>query len=101
MSETIFGFIVSGSRFKFFYKEHSKKLKTIKIIYLYSSLELHEGLFISRRSLQPKSCSSKCEYLILSYFPDHQCCGYGMLIPDRDFYPIPDSGSKNSNKREG
>ncbi len=33
----------------------------------------------------------------------HQCCGSGMFIPDPGswFLPIPDPGSKNSNKREG
>ncbi len=32
-----------------------------------------------------------------------QCCGSGMFIPDPGswFLPIPDPGSKNSNKREG
>jgi hypothetical protein len=32
-----------------------------------------------------------------------QCCGFGMIIPDPDFYlsRISDPGSKNSNKREG
>ncbi len=32
-----------------------------------------------------------------------QCCGSGMFIPDTGswFLPIPDPGSKNSNKREG
>ncbi len=32
-----------------------------------------------------------------------QCCGYRMIIPDPGswFLPIPDPGSKNSNKREG
>ncbi len=34
---------------------------------------------------------------------DKQCCGSGMFIPDPGswFLPIPDPGSKNSNKREG
>ncbi len=33
---------------------------------------------------------------------DNQCCGSGMFIPDPGswFLPIPDPGSKNSNKRE-
>ncbi len=33
----------------------------------------------------------------------YQCCGPGMFIPDTGswFLPIPDPGSKNSNKREG
>ncbi len=37
------------------------------------------------------------------YWVQNQCCGSGMFIPDPDFYPsrIPDTGSKNSNKREG
>ncbi len=32
-----------------------------------------------------------------------QCCGSGMFIPDAGswFLPIPDPGTKNSNKREG
>ncbi len=36
--------------------------------------------------------------------PDpNQCCGFGMFIPDPGSWllPIPDPGSKNSNKREG
>ncbi len=30
-----------------------------------------------------------------------QCCGSGMFIPDPDFLPIPDPGSKNLIEREG
>ncbi len=37
------------------------------------------------------------------HWPYSQCCGSGMFIPDPGswFLPIPDPGSKNSNKREG
>ncbi len=43
--------------------------------------------------------------LSLIYCSDgiYQCCGSGLFIPDPGswFLPIPDPGSKNSNKREG
>ncbi len=43
------------------------------------------------------------QYTLYSVSILKQCCGSGMFIPDPGswFLPIPDPGSKNSNKREG
>ncbi len=55
---------------------------------------------IWRRLIFDSIWSYRYRYLIFNTFL--QCCGSGMFIPDPGswFLPIPDPGSKNSNKRE-
>ncbi len=62
----------------------------------YYFLKVHLHLFSKIKS-QKESQNSKNQVFL------HQCCGSGMFIPDPGswFLPIPDPGSKNSNKREG
>ncbi len=63
----------------------------------------------------PKVHTQACKFWVFShiflhessrfmhfYRTEGQCCGSGMFIPDPGswFLPIPDPGSKNSNKRE-
>ncbi len=67
------------------------------------SLEL--SLLLSTGTVWYRVCetvisSSRFVIVICCFF---QCCGSGMFIPDPGswFLPIPDPGSKNSNKRQG
>ncbi len=61
---------------------------------------LGQSLALLCRVLQPPQLLA---HHLQNQFHSPQCCGSGMFIPEPGswFLPIPDPGSKNSNKREG
>jgi hypothetical protein len=67
-------------------------------------IRIHSKWIWIHRSAPKKVSTYRTRTLLFSYsihIPTDQCCGSGMFIPDPGswFLPIPDPGSKNSNKR--